>query len=146
MNDDNSVIAQLGLPDMKTPIKLALTYPYRGVSEGKKLDLTRLAGLTFESPRKDVFRCLSLAFEAAETGGTLPVVMNAADEEAVAMFLNGKTGFMDIPRVVEETMNAHISGSASTSGGAFCKKPDLGAVLTADRWARDYARRSMNCP
>ena len=91
-------------------------------------------------------RSILITVDAAESGGTLPAVMNAADEEAVAMFLNGKTGFMNSPRVVEKTMNAHISGVSSVPGGAFCKKPDLEAVLAADRWARDYARRSINCP
>ncbi len=143
---DGSVIAQLGLPDMKTPIKLALTYPYRGNSCGERLDLTAISGLTFEKPRTDVFRCLSLAYDAAKTGGTLPAVMNGANEEAVAMFLNGRAGFMQIGRAVEEAMEAHMKASNGVAGSSFCQKPDLEDVLSADSWARDYVRRSMICP
>ena len=137
---DGSVIAQLGLPDMKTPIELALTYPHRGLSDRDRLDLTQLGGLTFEKPRTDVFRCLSLAYDAAKKGGVMPAVLNGANEEAVELFLGGKIGFCDIARLVEGAMSDRISGGVCAAG------PDLDAVLEADGRARDYVRRSVNCP
>jgi 1-deoxy-D-xylulose-5-phosphate reductoisomerase len=145
---DGSVAAQLGLPDMKTPIRLALTYPYRGCSPDRRLDLSETARLTFEKPRFDVFRCLGLAYEAARTGGTLPAVMNGADEVIVEEFLRGKVRFTQIPEIIEKTMEAHMSpgsGLGGGPGGAFVKEPDIQAVLQADGRAREYVRRIINC-
>ncbi len=146
---DGSVVAQLGLPDMKTPIRLALTYPYRGCSPDGRLDLSQVGGLTFEKPRTDVFRCLSLAYDAARTGGTLPAVMNGADEVAVEEFLQGKISFLQIAEVVEKAMEAHMKGSGDSGVDAgmagFIKDSDLESILYADRCAREFVRRSVNC-
>ena len=141
---DGSVMAQLGVPDMKTPIELALTYPYRGSTARPGLDITGLGSLTFEKPRTDVFRCLKLAYDAAHAGGTMPAVLNGANEEAVTLFLKGKISFAGISELVEGAMSAHASARLSCK--ELDKAPGLDAVLAADRGARDYVRRSMNCP
>ena len=106
---DTSVIAQLGLPDMRIPISLALNYPDRLDYSGDSLDLfTTGKELTFEKPDRKVFKCIDLAYEAINQGGSYPVVMNGANEELVAMFLAGKINFLDIPNTIEKVMNAHI--------------------------------------
>jgi len=104
---DGSTIAQLGLPDMRLPIQYALLYPERVDTGLPRLDILRAKALTFESVDLEKFECLALAMEAAKVGGTLAVVMNAADEVAVELFLHGKIGFLDIARVVRETMRLH---------------------------------------
>ena len=101
---DSSVKAQLGLPDMKTPILYALSYPYRLLTNFPRLDFSKITSLTFEQPDLKRFPSLALAYEALKTGGNMPCAMNAANETAVSLFLNGKTGFMDIPRLVETAM------------------------------------------
>lgn len=102
---DNSVIAQLAVPDMKLPISYAVNYPERGSAVCEKLDLFSVGCLTFEKPDTDTFRCLDLAVRAYKEGGIMPTVMNGANEIAVDAFLNGKLGFLQIADVVEETMN-----------------------------------------
>ena len=104
---DGSIIAQLGLPDMRLPIQYALLYPERVDTKLPRLDIVYAGELTFRPVDLDRFECLALAMEAARVGGTLSVVMNAADEVAVEMFLAGKIGFLDIARVVRETMRRH---------------------------------------
>jgi len=104
---DGSIIAQLGLPDMRLPIQYALTYPERIDTLLPRLDILEAASLTFEPVDLERFECLGLAMEAARVGGTLAVVMNAADEVAVDLFLSGKIGFLDIPRIVREAMERH---------------------------------------
>ncbi len=104
---DGSIIAQLGLPDMRLPIQYALLYPERVDTGLPRLDMLEAGWLTFDKPDLDRFECLRLAMEAARVGGTLSVVMNAADEVAVDLFLRGRIGFLDIPRVVRETMERH---------------------------------------
>ena len=127
---DGSVKAQLGVPDMRLPIQCSLTYPDRlPVQRSQTLDLGAIGTLHFAEPNFDRLPCLRLAIDAGKRGGTYPAVMAAADETAVEQFLGGRIGFMDIPRVIEATLNAH-NGTAS---------PDLPAILDADRWARDYA-------
>lgn len=106
--EDTSIIAQLGLPDMRVPISLALNYPYRLPYSGESLDFfTTGSHLTFEKPDRDVFRCIDLAYNALKEGSSYPVVMNGANEELVAMFLKGKIGFLDIPKNIERVMNEH---------------------------------------
>lgn len=105
--EDNSVIAQMGEPDMRVAIQYALTYPRRAKSPAKALDLISRNALTFEKPNTDWFACLPLAYEASYAGGSMPTVMNAANEAAVEAFLNGKIGFMDIPKLIKNTMNLH---------------------------------------
>ena len=128
---DGSVIAQLGLPDMRLPIQYALLYPERPDTELPRYDPVRSGNLTFDKPDMAKFECLSLAMEAARVGGTLSVTMNAADEVAVACFLDGKIGFLDIPRVVGKTMERHESIS----------RPDIEEIKAADTEARIIASR-----
>jgi 1-deoxy-D-xylulose-5-phosphate reductoisomerase len=104
---DGSVLAQLGWPDMRLPIAYALTYPRRLPLEGEPLDLEKVAQLTFARPDLERFPSLRLGYEAAEIGGTMPAVLNAANEVAVAAFLEGRLPFPGIPRVVAATMAAH---------------------------------------
>lgn len=104
---DMSVLAQLGLPDMKLPIHYALCYPHRIPSGVKQLNLWEVGNLTFGKPDYDTFRCLSLAIKAGREGGTMPTVLNGANEVAVELFLKGKIKFNDIARIVENAMENH---------------------------------------
>jgi 1-deoxy-D-xylulose-5-phosphate reductoisomerase len=126
---DGSVIAQMGVPDMKIPIAYALAFPERLPVAGPKLDLFRLQKLSFYPPSEERFPCLRLAFEASRIGSTMPAVLNAANEIAVHAFLDKKIGFTDIPRIIEATMRLHHIVSA----------PDLESILLADAWARAEA-------
>ena len=126
---DGSVMAQLGVPDMRVPIAYALAYPRRVKVSGPRLDLGRVGQLTFEAPDLERFPCLRLGYEAARAGGTMPAVLNAANEVAVAAFLEGRLKFLDIPRVVEETMAGHPAQQLQS----------LEQVLEVNRWAREYA-------
>lgn len=123
---DGSVLAQLGTPDMRTPIAYALGWPKRMEAPSKRLDLAEVATLTFEAPDSDRFPALRLVREALRRGGAVPTLLNAANEVAVAAFLAGEIGFLDIPGVVEDTMDA-ASASALTT---------LEDVLAADAEAR----------
>lgn len=126
---DGSVIAQLGPPDMRLPIQLALGWPERLPRRWSSLDLRACRELTFEPPRLEDFRCLGLAYEAGRRGGTLPAVLNGANEVAVARFLAGEIGFLDIPRILEGCMGRHrVVGS-----------PSLADLERADREARSGA-------
>jgi 1-deoxy-D-xylulose-5-phosphate reductoisomerase len=127
---DGSVIAQLGVTDMRLPIQYACSYPERWDALLPSLDLARAGILEFFPPEYDRFPCLKLAYRALRTGGTLPVVLNAANEIAVEAFLEGKLGFTSIPVVIERAMNGHTEESVST----------LEIVRRVDRWARSYAR------
>ena len=127
---DGSVIAQLGVTDMRLPIQYACSYPDRWDGSLPSLDLARAGRLEFLEPAHDRFPCLGLAYDALRAGGTLPVVLNAANEIAVGAFLDHKLGFMDIPRVIQKAMQAHDSQPVST----------LQVVRRADAWARQYAR------
>ncbi|SHH73528.1 1-deoxy-D-xylulose 5-phosphate reductoisomerase [Caloranaerobacter azorensis DSM 13643] len=124
---DGSVIAQLGVPDMKVPIQYALTYPKRKYSNIKKLRLTDIKELTFEEPDLNTFPCLKLAFEALKQGGTMPSVLNAANEVAVKLFLDKKIKFLDIPKLIEETMLKHKT----------IYNPNLDDIIESDKWARE---------
>ncbi len=138
---DGSVLAQLGNPDMKVPIQLALTDPYRTDSETRRLDLAEIGQLTFERPDTEVFPCLRLAYEAAAKGGTLPAVMNGANEQAVEFFLKKQMNFTDIPYTIERVMQAHVQGQ----GEAFLENPNLDDILRCDAWAKEEVRRLV-CP
>jgi 1-deoxy-D-xylulose-5-phosphate reductoisomerase len=131
---DGSVLAQLGWPDMRLPIAYALTYPRRLPLNSDPLDLGKVARLTFEQPDFERFPALRLGYEAAETGGTMPAVLNAANEVAVAAFLDGRLPFPGITCVVEETMAAHTPGPLK----------NLAQVLTVNEWAREYAQELVN--
>ncbi|MFO1463744.1 MAG: 1-deoxy-D-xylulose-5-phosphate reductoisomerase [bacterium] len=126
---DGSVMAQLGLPDMRVPISYALSYPDRFPNDLPSLDLTRLAGLTFFEPDEAKFRCLSLAKQAMREGGTMPAVLNAANEIAVARFLEKQISFLQIPQVVEETLQGHSRQTPRS----------LEEIVAVDQWARRRA-------
>jgi len=126
---DGSVIAQLGVTDMKHPIQYALTYPSRQAGCLESLDFGKLSKLTFEEPDLDRFPCLGLAYDALRTGGTMPAVLNAANEIGVKAFLDGKIGLADIAAVNKGVMNEHTALPADS----------LDAVLSADQWARSRA-------
>lgn len=125
---DRSVLAQLGTPDMRLPIQYALTWPERSESLAQPLDIFGMGSLTFEKPDLETFGCLSLAFSAARTGGTMPAVLNAANEEAVALFLKGKLSFLHIEEAIRETMQAHKA----------VRNPSVEEILAADDWARRF--------
>jgi 1-deoxy-D-xylulose-5-phosphate reductoisomerase len=133
---DGSILAQLGNPDMRTPIAHALGWPERIVSGVQSLDLVAAARLDFEAPDLERFPALRLARAAAEAGGTAPAALNAANEVAVAAFLEGRLGFLGIPRVTEAVLERHAHGPADA----------LGAVLEADRWAREVAETMLAGP
>jgi len=109
---DGATLAHLGHPDMRVPIAYALTWPERAPVPVERLDLAKVGSLTFEDPDPGTFRCLALAREAGEAGGIAPCALNAADEVAVASFLEGRIGFTDIPRVIERTLDDVGSGPA----------------------------------
>jgi 1-deoxy-D-xylulose-5-phosphate reductoisomerase len=128
---DGSTLAQLSYSNMCFPIQYAVTWPDRVPNTLPPLDFSKLSKLEFFTPRYDDFPALNLARRAGETGGTLPAVMNAANEVAVAAFLNREVGFPSIWQIVEEVMNRHASVA----------HPDLDAILRADQWARTEAAR-----
>lgn len=104
--EDGSVKAQLGVPDMRLPIQYALSYPIRLSLPYERLDFTKYSTLTFEKPDKEVFPCLGMAYKASAAGGGMPCVMNAANEAAVRMFMDGKIKFTDIPRIIETALSS----------------------------------------
>lgn len=128
---DGAVVAQLAVPDMRGPIAYALAYPERVESGTEFLDLAKVGTLTFKKPDMEKFRCLKLAHDAAREGGSMPCILNAANEEAVAAFLNKKIKFLDIPRIVESVMSRHNRVEFSS----------LEDVFIADKWARGEAVR-----
>ena len=130
---DGAVMAQLGTPDMRLPIQLALNYPQRMESPVPKLDLTQCAALTFCHPDLEKFPCLALAMECAKRGGTACPAMNGANEEAVALFLADKIGFYDIYRLVSQAVEQV----------PFIQNPTLEEILEADRLARQAVRKSQ---
>jgi 1-deoxy-D-xylulose-5-phosphate reductoisomerase len=110
--EDSAVIGQLGTPDMRLPIQYALFYPDRKPLGGERLDLFKIGTLHFEAPDMDVFYGLKLAYKALEIGGSMPTVFNAANERAVAKFLNRKIKFIDIPQIIGEAMEKHTALTA----------------------------------
>ena len=125
---DGAVIAQLGTPDMKLPIQYALYYPERRYLPGERLDFRKLTEITFEVPDMDTFRGLPLAMESARRGGSMPTVFNAANERAVAAFLDEKIRFLDIYTLIEEAMTAH----------QVKEHPDLEQILDAEKEAWEF--------
>ncbi len=128
--DDGTVIAQLGIADMKIPIQYSLTYPERKPSFTKKLDLFEIGKLTFEKPRTELFRCLLLAFNVLKEESSHPVVLNASNEIAVDLFLQKKISFTAISELIEDTLQSHISQKVNC----------LEDIIEIDNWAR---RKSM---
>ena len=131
---DGAVMAQMGTPDMRLPIQLAMTYPERAATPVDFLDLTTCGALTFAAPDMEAFPCLALARKCAAQGGTACPAMNGANEEAVALFLNDKIGFYDIYDLVSRAVEAV----------PFIAEPTLDEILTADRLAREAVRAYSN--
>ncbi len=130
---DGSVIAQLGIPDMKGAIAYGLSWPERLPLPEHRLDPFHHDNLTFERPDLEKFQCLALAFAAIRTGGTMPAVLNAANEIAVAAFLDQRISFPRIPALIKETMEAHTPDIS----------PDLDAIIAADSWARNRVDEAL---
>lgn len=129
---DGSVIAQLGVPDMRLPIQYALFYPDRtSLTGGERLDFVKMQQLTFEEPDMDTFYGLKNAYKAGKLGGSMPTVYNAANEWAVAAFLQGKIAFLDIPYIIQEAMNHH----------KLITNPSLNEILNTEQETYDFVRR-----
>lgn len=130
---DGSVKAQLGVPDMRIPIEYALYAPNRrALPEDERLDLAKLGMLTFENPDLETFKGLALGYRAGREGGSMPTVFNAANEEAVAMFLEDRIDFLEIADVIEEAMDAHAED--------ITPNPSLEEILEIEAWARRFVR------
>ena len=134
--EDGAVIAQLGTPDMRLPIQYALYYPNRRPLSGKRLDLFELGSLTFEKPDVSAFRGLSLAYEAMKKGGNVPTIFNAANERAVALFLERKIPYLEIPELIEASMNEI----------AYREAPDVEEILATEQAVYEYidSRKGFN--
>lgn len=130
---DGSVIAQMGMPDMRVPIQYALTYPERKSLNVKSFDLSAIGSLTFKKPDIEKFPALRLGYQAAREGGTIGATLNAANEVAVQAFLNGQIRFTEIVTYVEKVINHH----------RFIKNPCLEDILAADTWARQEIRKCL---
>lgn len=126
--EDGAIMAQLGTPDMRLPIQYALYYPERRYLKGERVDFSKIASINFEIPDMDNFRGLYLARQAGITGGSMPTVMNAANEKAVALFLDKKIGFLDIIYIMEKSMNRHVN----------IKNPSLDDILQTEQDTYDY--------
>ena len=128
--EDGAVIAQLGTPDMKLPIQYALTYPDRRFLPGERLDFGKMAGIYIEKPDRDTFKGLDIAGRASKIGGSMPTVMNEANEYAVAKFLKGEIRFLDIYDLIEKAMDAH----------KVIEHPSLEDILATRDWTDEYLR------
>ena len=128
---DGSIIAQLGVPDMRIPIQLSLTWPERHENSFGRVDFMKLKSLTFEKPEPKVFRCLTFAEQAANIGGSMPTVMNAANEIAVSLFLAGEISFTGIMDLIENVMQNHKMNT----------NPSLDDIIEADAWGRKETMR-----
>ena len=132
--EDGAVIAQLGHPDMREPIQFAMGFPERLPLNNRKLDFATLGSLTFAAPDLDRFPALGLAFEAIRRGGNIPCVLNAANEAAVAAYLQDRIGFYDIPRIASECM----------AGAEFAANPSLDDIFATDEWAKRRANELID--
>ena len=131
---DGAVMAQMGSPDMRLPIQLAMTYPERQTCVVEPLDLLTCGDLSFKAPDMDAFPCLKLARDCAKAGGTACPVMNGANEQAVAMFLNDEIGFYDIYDLVSKAVDTV----------PFIKEPTLEQILASDRLAREAVMKAKS--
>lgn len=130
---DTSMLAQLGWPDMRLPLLYALSWPERLTTDWEPLDLVKAGDLTFREPDHAKYPCMGLAYAAGRAGGSMTAVLNAANEQAVALFLEEKIGFLDIPKVIEKTCDRHRADNN--------KSPSLDDILAADHWARSEVTR-----
>lgn len=128
---DTSVLAQLGWPDMRLPLLYALSWPERIYTDWEQLDLVKAGDLTFREPDHNKYPCMNLAYAAGRAGGSMPAVLNAANEKAVELFLDEKIQFLDIPRLIEQVCDRHQSDNKA--------QPTLDDILAADQWARQTA-------
>lgn len=126
---DTSVLAQLGWPDMRLPLLYALSFPERIYTDWERLDLVKAGNLTFREPDHNKYPCMQLAYAAGKAGGLMPAVLNAANEQAVALFLAEQIQFLDIPRLIETTCDRFTAQNTQT--------PTLEDILNADTWARE---------
>ena len=131
---DGAVIAQLGTPDMRIPIQYALYYPSRPALSGDRLDLFKLKDLTFEAPDLDTFKGLALAMKAARAGGNIPTAFNAANERAVALFLNKKIKYLEIIDIIEACME----------NAEFIDHPDVDEILGTEAAAYEFIEKKMS--
>jgi 1-deoxy-D-xylulose-5-phosphate reductoisomerase len=131
---DSSVLAQLGWPDMKLPILYCLSWPERLATPWRRLDLTEVGSLTFRQPDPARYPCMELAYAAGRAGGTMPAVMNAANEQAVALFLEEQVHFLEIPRLIDAVCERHKADLTAN--------PSLDDVLAVDAWARQAVREA----
>ncbi len=125
---DGAIMAQLGTPDMRLPIQYALYYPERRYLDGERVDFAKIAQITFENPDMDTFRGLALAYQAGKKGGSMPTAFNAANERAVAMFLDKKIKFLDIYEIIEESMN----------NVKFVEAPTLEQILDTEKATYEF--------
>jgi 1-deoxy-D-xylulose-5-phosphate reductoisomerase len=132
---DTSVLAQLGWADMRLPLLYALSYPDRLPTQWEPLDLVKAGDLTFREPDHAKYPCMQLAYAAGRAGGAMPAVLNAANEQVVAMFLEERVKFLDIPRLIEQVCDRFTPQNMST--------PSLDDILAADRWARQAAIEAL---
>ncbi|MGD1912834.1 MAG: 1-deoxy-D-xylulose-5-phosphate reductoisomerase [Rivularia sp. (in: cyanobacteria)] len=132
---DTSVLAQLGWADMRLPLLYALSYPERIYTDWERLDLVKAGSLTFREPNHQKYPCMQLAYAVGRAGGSMPAVLNAANEQAVALFLEEKIHFLDIPRCIEKVCDRHSKDNRSN--------PNLDDILAADTWARQEVNRAV---
>ena len=130
---DGSIISQMGVPDMIIPISFALSFPHHLKTHIPPLELEKVGVLNFKKPDMKRFKCLHLALKAADIGGSMPAVLNGANEIAVESFLKGSIGFLDIPDLIEKTMASHKHHPIDS----------IETVMAVDRWARDTARSKL---
>lgn len=128
---DTSVLAQLGWPDMRLPLLYALSWPERIYTDWEPLNLVKSGDLTFREPDHQKYPCMQLAYSAGRAGGSMPAVLNAANEEAVALFLDEKIEFLDIPKLIEKVCDKHQKDN--------CDSPSLDDIIAADKWGREEA-------
>ena len=128
---DTSVLAQLGWPDMRLPLLYALSWPERIYTDWERLDLVKAGNLTFREPDHQKYPCMKLAYAAGRAGGSMPAVLNAANEKAVELFLEEQIRFLDIPRVIEQVCDRHQADNQA--------QPTLDDIMAADQWARQEA-------
>jgi 1-deoxy-D-xylulose-5-phosphate reductoisomerase len=127
---DTSVLAQLGWADMRLPILYTMSYPDRLHTDWERLDLVKAGSLTFRAPDHNKYPCMNLAYAAGRAGGCMPAVLNAANEQAVALFLDEKIRFLEIPQVIEKACDRYSAQNKS--------HPVLDDILEADRWTREF--------
>jgi 1-deoxy-D-xylulose-5-phosphate reductoisomerase len=125
---DTSVLAQLGWADMRLPLLYALSYPERIYTNWEPLDLVKVGSLTFREPDHHKYPCMQLAYAAGRAGGCMPAVLNAANEQAVALFLEERIAFLDIPRLIEQVCDRYTTQNSVT--------PTLEDIIAADQWSR----------